>query len=67
MGIDIKISEILDDIFKKKCIIARERDALLKVYKELEDLLDTLDEGVEGLDEGIRCLQEGLDSLSEKL
>lgn len=63
----ITIKALLEEIDKKKRVIAVQRDQLRTIFLELGDVLDSLERGIDGLETGKREIEDAIDSLSEFL
>jgi len=59
------IKKLLAEIEKRKIIVAKQRDELREISSELEDLLQSFDEGIEGLEIGKAEIEGALDTLSQ--
>ena len=62
-----QIKTILIKIEKSKKVISKERDKLRSVYIELEDILETLDEGTDDINVGLKYIESGIDEVSKYL
>ena len=63
----MKINVLLNKIESSKAKIAKERDRLWAVYGDLEDLLESCDDGIESIESGKREIESGIDFLSKFL
>lgn len=64
---EIKIKELLNEIEKRKQMIAFYRDQLRKISDLLADEIDSLDRGIDGLEDGKIEIENAIDALSEHL
>ena len=47
--------------------VGKKRDELRELQTELEDFLETIEQGCFELDDGVRHLESGIDSLSQQV
>lgn len=62
-----KVRKLLVEIEKRKARISADRDALRESFADLEDILDSLDEGIHEIESGTDSIERGLDSISQHL
>lgn len=62
-----QIKSLVAKIEKAKDKIASQRDIIRELHAELENLLETLDEGVNSIEIGCLDISAGIDELSQKL
>ena len=60
-----ELKAIVVKINNHKTKIAKERDALRRIFIDLEDEIQSFDEGIDGIDDGIRSIEDAIDSISE--
>ena len=62
-----QVCKLMERAERSKKVIAAERDTLRNIYSDLENLLETVDEGLGDITCGLRSLSDGIDRLSEQL
>lgn len=62
-----RVKELMEKAEKAKAVIAAERDTLRQLHSELEDILESVDEGIDEISDGLRYLESGIDRMSQYL
>ena len=62
-----KLQTMVNEISKRKALIAIQRDKLRDLENEIADVVEDLDSADENLDAAIECFEHAIEILSQKL
>ena len=60
-----ELKKIIVKIEHHKAKIAKERNLLREILEDLEDCIESFNEGIEGLADGLVSIENAIDSISE--